>query len=67
MRQKDKLQMLERRRMEVEVQRLSECTFTPQLVATYDRPNNRIIAGEKVEERLLRSLERPSEKLHCGG
>ena len=53
---RERQEHIERRRVEVEVQKLSECTFSPMLVAKYPKFNARIIAGERVEDRLLRSL-----------
>lgn len=53
---KEKDDANEKKRVRQEVKKLKDCTFAPVLVAKYSKPNLRLVPGEKVEDRLLRSL-----------
>ena len=59
---REKEDTVERKRVREEVKKLKDCTFAPVLVAKYNKINTKLIPGEKVEDRLLRSLEKSRDK-----
>lgn len=59
---RDKQDEIEKKRVNQEANKYKECTFVPNLVSKYKKVNMRIIPGEKVEDRLLRSLEKSRDR-----
>ena len=60
---RQKKEAVEKKRVREEVKKLKDCTFSPILVAKYNKVNMRLIPGEKVEDRLLRSLDKSMDRL----